>query len=46
MCTAGDAEDYKEKIRQSCLRTIEKAEKLKQHLAGVDGNVDATGSDE
>lgn len=35
MCTDLDTDDYKEKIRSSCLRTIEKAEKLKQHLTGV-----------
>lgn len=34
VCTDDDTDDYKNKIRQNCLRAIEKAEKLKQYLTG------------
>lgn len=37
-CTADDTEIYKNKIRESCLRAIENAEKLKQHLTGGGGD--------
>lgn len=38
VCTADDTDIYKDKIRKSCLRVIEKAEKLKQYLMGPDAN--------
>lgn len=38
VCTADDTNAYKDKIRDSCLRAIENAEKLKAHLTGVGHN--------
>lgn len=36
MCTEPVADGYKDKIRQSCLRVIERAERLKKFLSGID----------
>lgn len=45
-CTAEDTEDYKNKIRQNCLNTIEKAENLKEFLMSQQKSVDKPADDE